>query len=326
MKRSTHPQQPVAMDQEMSALVGLPCVLCGGDALRVVYRGLRYPKKPTERRYAMARCNHCGLLQVSPRPSAQEIAEVYTDADYRAGELQAKTKQACFVEIGALDCIERRVPRGRVLDVGCGAGHFLRWARERGWETAGQEIAPHSAQFARQSYGLDIFTGPVEGMSCPPNAFDLITLIGVIEHVSRPVEFLRRLRSFLKPGGTLFLLTDNDRSWMHWLMRERFPWIIPPEHLQLFSPRSMAALLSRAGYRLERIESMETIFWDAAARGLAALVHRNGRQAAAPGALEAVMKALLGATYPVRWLLWQCNLGAQIYVFARTADSPEPIE
>ncbi len=297
------------------------CVACGHAGLVAVYAGLRFRKKLTPKTYAMARCEQCRLLQVSPRPDPSELAHIYLDSDYWAEELVVRSPDECRLETDILQRLERFMRGGRVLDVGCGAGHFLNCARRRGWETYGVEIAPHSAEFARSCYGLRVLTESVENLTFPRESFDLITLIGVIEHVSGPVEFLKRLRLLLKPGGILFLLTDNSRSWLHRLLRDRFPWINPPEHVQLFAPRSISFLLQRAGFELLDVQSMETIFEDAAIRGIAALIRRNGRQLSANGTLQKCIRPLLWATYPVRWLLWQLNLGAQIYVFARKSSS-----
>ena len=296
------------------------CVICGHADASVTYSGLRYRKKPTQKTYSMLRCGRCRLLYVWPRPGESELGELYTDQDYRAEELAVRLAEDCRLEMDILRRLERYLPDGRVLDVGCGAGHFLNCARERGWETHGIEIASHSAEFARASYGLSVQTKPVEALRFPPGFFDLITLIGVIEHVPSPVEFLQELEPLLRPGGILFLLTDNVRSWMHWVMRDRFPWLIPPEHLQLFSTQSMTVLLRRTGFELCGIQSMETIFDDAAIRGIAALLRRNGRRLSASSALQKCVRPLLWATYPARWLLWQFNLGAQIYVFARKSN------
>ncbi|GEM_PF-424524 len=297
------------------------CVVCGHTALSAVYQGLRFRKKPLPKTYAMARCTRCRLLQVSPRPDPAELAEFYRDTDYWAEELVVRSPGECRLETDILSRLGGYVRCGRVLDVGCGAGHFLNCARRRGWETYGVEIAPHSAEFARASYGLSVLTQPIEELSFSAGFFDLITLIGVIEHLPHPMDFLRRLHPLLKPGGVLFLLTDNGRSWLHWLMREQFPWINPPEHLQLFSPRSIQALLEPSGFATLRVESQETIPEDAAIRGLAALLRRNGRQVSESGALRKGIRPLLWISYPMRWLLWQMNLGAQLYVFARKSDS-----
>jgi len=297
------------------------CVVCGHADASVIYTGLRYRKKPTQKTYSMLRCGRCRLLYVWPRPGESELGELYADQDYRAEELAVRLAEDCRLEMDILRRLGRYVRGGRVLDVGCGAGHFLNCARRQGWETYGVEIAPHSAEFARASYGLSVLSKPVEELSFPAAFFDLITLIGVIEHVPSPVEFLRELEPLLRPGGILFLLTDNVRSWMHWVMRDRFPWLIPPEHLQLFSTRSMTVLLRRTGFELRGVQSMETIFDDAAIRGIAALLRRNGRRLSASGALQKCIRPLLWTTYPARWLFWQLNLGAQIYIFARKSNS-----
>ena len=241
------------------------------------------------------------------------LRQLYSDENYRCEELAVRSPDRCFVELDVLSRIQRQLRGGRILDVGCGAGHFLACAKQSGFEGCGIEVASHSAQFARTSYDLKVAPS-LETLGEPAESFDVVTLIGVIEHIQQPLQFLRAVQQFVKPNGFVFILTDNHRSWMHWLMKERFPWIIPPEHLQLFSPRAISVLFEQSGLQLIEISSKETIFRDAAVRGFAKLTGNNplvkwiGKFAAGP---------LLFLTYPIRRLLWEAKLGAQIYCMAQ---------
>src|SRR6266852_4450303 len=149
------------------------CVVCGHADASVIYTGLRYRKKPTQKTYSMLCCGRCMLLYVWPRPGESELGELYADQDYRAEELAVRLAEDCRLEMDILRRLGRYVRGGRVLDVGCGAGHFLNCARRQGWETYGVEIAPHSAEFARASYGLSVLSKPVEELSFPAAFFDL---------------------------------------------------------------------------------------------------------------------------------------------------------
>lgn len=294
------------------------CVVCGSWNTALQYKAVRYRKKPGAQAWDMHRCRRCGLLFVWPLPTDAEVAGVYADVEYRAEDLRDHSADAFALEDHILKLLERHGvhPPGRLLDVGCGAGHFLNRARDRGWLPLGQEIALHSARFARDQYGVEILTEPIETVvpKLAPASFDLITLIGVIEHVPDPVGFLSQLRRLMKPGGSLFILTDNVRSWLHFLLRENFPWIMPPEHLQLFTPRSIDVLLVSNGFRRSTMETRETIFADAAVRGVSMLI---GRGRTAPRGLRFVGQAGVWLLAPVQRLLWSMKLGAQLYVIGR---------
>ncbi|MGE0145723.1 MAG: hypothetical protein AB7T19_20745, partial [Planctomycetota bacterium] len=114
-------------------LVEVPrCQICGGDRPTLMFE---------ESPYRVLRCSDCSMVWVSPRWSDDAIHEVYGEeywrsdspktkgyADYAAeSKLYLKTFQRRMKFVG------KHVPRGgRILDVGCAAGYFLRVAAGAG--------------------------------------------------------------------------------------------------------------------------------------------------------------------------------------------------
>ena len=70
--------------------------------------------------------------------------------------------------------------KGKLLDVGCGVGHFLATAERRGWTVQGLDIAPQAREAARTSYGLDVQVGTLVSVSLHHGTFDVLTLWDVI--------------------------------------------------------------------------------------------------------------------------------------------------
>lgn len=138
-------------------------------------------------------------------------------------------------------------PGARLLDLGCGNGSFLRVAHALGFQAEGLEIDEASGRLARQS-GFAVFAGPLSAADYPPASFEHILLNHVIEHLHRPLQSLRLLRGWLRPGGRLWLQTPNlasrgaARFGVHWRGME------PPRHLTLFDGQSLCAALMAAGF------------------------------------------------------------------------------
>lgn len=142
---------------------------------------------------------------------------------------------------------------GRLLDIGCGKGHFLAAARELGWEVSGIDSSESAAASARQLYGLQILVGDVADEAIPGAPFDAITMWHVLEHVPDPTLVVARARELLRPGGRLVVSVPNvaslqarvfGRHWFH-LDRQR--------HVFHFTPRALRTLLERHGFSVDRM-------------------------------------------------------------------------
>lgn len=141
---------------------------------------------------------------------------------------------------------------GRLLDVGCGFGHFINWARDHGWDAWGCDSDP---------WALERSVAPDRTVSRPEDAgppFDMITLWDVLEHIGEPVEFLSRLRPLLRPRARLVAGSPNFAAMkLRWPVLRHFPerfntLIRPEEHTIQFTERGIQLALEHAGF--ERIE------------------------------------------------------------------------
>lgn len=138
----------------------------------------------------------------------------------------------------------------RLLDVGCGVGHLVQVASERGWEAHGIELSPAAVEVCRR-FGLscrvaDFLTEELD----PP--YDLITMIEVIEHVQSPGAFFRRADQLLRPGGVLYVTTPNFSALTRRLNGSE--WTpISNEHLTYFTPRSIQTVAGRCS-RLDNVD------------------------------------------------------------------------
>ncbi|MCX5709095.1 MAG: class I SAM-dependent methyltransferase, partial [Candidatus Omnitrophica bacterium] len=147
--------------------------------------------------------------------------------------------------------------KGLIIDVGCGAGDYLAFVREMGWQVMGIEPSPEGAALARKK-GLNIFEGVLSGAKIPESSAEYITLNHVIEHDLHPFSDIEECFRILKPGGKLIMRTPNVRSFGHELFgADHYP-LDPPRHLFLFSPESMRRLLERSRFREFKITTRTT--------------------------------------------------------------------
>lgn len=141
-----------------------------------------------------------------------------------------------------------------VLDVGCGTGNFLTFARQRGLGCVGIDLDPTAVREARRR-GLRAYTvGELDAVR-PDEQFDAVTLWDVIEHVMDPAGLLEDLLPRLRRDGVLLFETPDGGFparrlvlLLHRLSRGRIDLTAPFyywEHKIYFTEQGFRALMSR---------------------------------------------------------------------------------
>lgn len=103
-------------------------------------------------------------------------------------------------------------PEGKLLDIGCGNGAFLRafGSVYPNWSMTGLELNDRNQAVVEAIPGVELLhVGPVESL---PGQFNLITLIHALEHIPDPVRFLNTLKGKLLPGGVLLIEVPNLKN------------------------------------------------------------------------------------------------------------------
>ena len=193
--------------------------------------------------FAVGRCRGCGtvaMLEPPPAPSTDFYAGYYGEGSLAVPEFVAGRLD----EIVASFAPFRR--EGRLLDVGCGAGTLLEAAARAGWTAQGVEVSANAV--AALAGRFDVVHGELAAADLPQAAFDVVTMVEVIEHAHEPLALLRDARRLLRPGGLLFATTPHSRGVSVRVLGVGSTLVCPPEHVQLLSMRGARRLLERAGF------------------------------------------------------------------------------
>ncbi len=153
----------------------------------------------------------------------------------------------------------RRVGRApRVLDVGCGEGHFAMAMTRNGAEVVAIDVTEEPLRRARASHAnLDLrLVEPEAPLPLEDSSFDVVWAGEVIEHVADGAQWLSELRRVLRSGGLLLLSTPDhgplSRLWLG-LSRRTFEARLDPrsDHLRFYARRALVELL--ADFRFEDV-------------------------------------------------------------------------
>ena len=252
------------MRPDAGADVQGPCELCGAHRAFV-----KYDLAP----HKVYRCAACDFMWLHPRPSEEELAEVYGFDYYQNARFFENTNSTIY---GYYDYLSERyikqqnydelverlralVPgfepgRSTFLDAGCGLGYLLDVAFDKDFEVAGIEYNPTAAQRIRRKYTFPVFCGDL--MEYHGGPFDAVAMLDVIEHLPRPFDSIEKLASLTKPGGVLMLSTMDSDSLVSRLLGTRLEdFRRTREHLYFFTRSTLTTALERGGFEVVRIDS-----------------------------------------------------------------------
>ncbi|MGA7576858.1 MAG: class I SAM-dependent methyltransferase [Desulfobaccales bacterium] len=245
------------------------CWLCG-EVCQVLGGGLRDQRFGAPGTYEILTCPRCGLEQTHPRPTGPELKDLY-ERFYNAGAEPGSAYQSVrerFLASGWYrlwlrwdgdPAFHQRRGAGRLLDLGCNEGRSLSLYAANGFAAEGLEINEKAAALARRR-GFPVYTGTLEELN-PPEPYAVVVLANVLEHAPDPVAMLAQVRRLLGPGGRVWISCPNAWSlWRRVFGRDWINWHVP-YHLWHFSPRTLEAVLARAGLRLMEVKSLTPALW-----------------------------------------------------------------
>lgn len=93
-------------------------------------------------------------------------------------------------------------PGARLLDLGCGTGHHLAWARARGYAVAGTDGSEAMlAEARRLNPEADLRTAPADAVPFADESFDVLLCIEVLRYLPDVAPCVREMARVLRPGG-----------------------------------------------------------------------------------------------------------------------------
>lgn len=226
----------------------LKCYICGETSVTV---------KQIVGSYPVMLCNSCGLLWVHDI-TEQQIIDFYNGeyfkskdsvigySDYVADELLHRKNAASIIK-KAQKYIHEAEPLA--LDVGCAFGFFMDEATKLGQKTTGLELNEEAFGYAARELGLNVFNKDLLDSRFENGAFDVVYLIGTIEHVMDPRLCLREINRILKDDGIVVITTMDTKGLLPLYSLK------PPEHLFYFSHDNLKKLLTTSGFHTEMVNT-----------------------------------------------------------------------
>jgi 2-polyprenyl-3-methyl-5-hydroxy-6-metoxy-1,4-benzoquinol methylase len=235
---------------ELAPTENVECPLCNRSPVEfaIDYQG-----------FHLCKCPECGLQFQSPRLSFEDLADkVYTE-DYCPGHEESASETAYERQLRNFESLNGK--KGSVLDVGCGNGSFLEFAKKNGWETFGADIrvSPETANLT-----CPLFEGRLPDIDFEGRRFDVIRFNHVIEHLQNPLVELGHCHELLNPGGIVFVGVPNlggvspkikNFQSRLGLKNKRWRHYAATHHLYFFTPSTLFRLIEKAGFSVRLWET-----------------------------------------------------------------------
>ena len=172
-------------------------------------------------------------------------------------------------------------PAARILEIGCGTGHNLAMLARFGSVDA-IELDPAARAVASARLGEPVSDARLPELGgIAEDAYDLVALLDVLEHVEDDVAALRSIARRLRVGepgaGGRVLLTVPQFGWM-WSGHD-----VANHHHRRYSKRTLRAAIEAAGLRVELLQSFNSLLFPLAAASR--LVDRARRREGSDDAL-----------------------------------------
>ncbi len=201
------------------------------------------------------KCLGCSVVFVSPIIKEEILEEMYRESDYarscmkkQINSVEQQFNQSKFEQgIKELEDILQR--KGKILDVGCAVGQFLRVCKKSGWDAIGIELNKEERTYCK-SLGLEVLGEPLADKLFQDETFDAVAMWDVLEHVPFPRQDLRRIRKILKPGGVLLIVVPNIGSLAAQMLQKKCNMFNGMSHINMFNNDTLTTLLEEEGYEI----------------------------------------------------------------------------
>ena len=236
------------------------CPLCKSE-LKKVYATKDY--LVSGEIFDMVECSSCRLRLTSPFPDKDKIGSYYESDEYISHAEETK---------GLLDSIYNMVrsymlgrksnlveksagkKQGSILDIGCGAGHFLKTMKNSDWHVKGVDASQKARELVKNEFGINV-ESPNDWLNSDEK-YDIITCWHSLEHVHEPWVYLEKIKTQLNSDGILIVALPNYESTDAKKYDAKWAAYDAPRHLYHFTPTSMDKIMFANEFLITGIHRM----------------------------------------------------------------------
>ncbi|MBT6227758.1 MAG: class I SAM-dependent methyltransferase [Candidatus Scalindua sp.] len=210
-----------------------------------------------------SQCKKCSHVYVVNRASKKAIGEFYlsnvnyasTYTDKEMIDFRTNKIAMPWVDwmVKTYKEVHGTLPR-RILDVGSGAGHFVKACRKSGLEAEGIELSQPSRKFAKDCLEIDLHGGDFVEDFCKFENVDVVTFWGLLEHTPNPLKIVQTAHELLASKKSALMIAklprwDSLSTAIQCIISDSvIRHLDPMGHIMCFTDASAATLFKRGGF------------------------------------------------------------------------------
>lgn len=223
------------------------CKVCAGEN----FVGL-FHKNIHRREYDFIKCADCGFITIKPYPSQKELNDFFKE-EYNVSYMAVRNSRIDSLNRHRLSLLLDYKREGNLLDIGCGSGIFLDYAKQY-FSVEGIEKSSDARKIGRDRFDAKIIGEDLYEFS-PSKSYDVITMFHVLEHVIDPNLALNKIYNMLKGDGVALLVMPNNSSLSFRIFGKHWEWLNPPKHLSYFTPKTIVRILQKNGFEIVELKT-----------------------------------------------------------------------
>ena len=149
----------------------------------------------------------------------------------------------------------RNILNKNLYEIGCAYGFFLNTIKSFFNTVSGIDLNEDAINYAKKNLKLNVESGDLltkKNISLEKN--NIFCMFDVIEHLTNPDAYLKKISAETKEGSLLFITTGDIKSINAKIKGKKWRLIHPPSHVHYFSKKTMKLILEKNGFKVLSIE------------------------------------------------------------------------
>jgi len=147
------------------------------------------------------------------------------------------------------------LPKGKILDLGCGDGDYSKRLKDLGFDVIGGDIDVERFRYKNEVKFK--YCDITKKMPFADDTFDYVLMLEVIEHLRNPYEIIPEISRIIRKNGSLILSTPNIlnlKSRFRFIFEGSYEYFREPPLDQIENPKEVIFNLHLVPYRYQELE------------------------------------------------------------------------